>query len=474
MKSSIRFERWPALLFLGALSYVCGGVLADYGGTWMHPEMTLEYHRSALRNGPAPGFADLALAFDYKAFDTLDWPRARFLSNLVLILNAKFRLYLFQFIPPHPSLSLTWPVSLLSPILLYRLIRRLDQDQDCAWLGVTLYVLSTGFLSGLSLLFHPGKPLTTPYLLLVLLLAARMDQGEADPKARSRLEAALTLTLCGAGLLDETALFAVAAVPIVFPSLLAAPDFRKRLARLVLIPAAAYLFLVSVAAPAAVAGLGFGGFPYWKKNLGPALVKAPPMFALWGALRMLASHFYPLGAGVGPLAGAVAAWLLFLRHEKLDRPTRGLVGRLLAAALLFSAFQAILLARWPAPVRANYYYGAPLSLFLALPFAVILRGIEKPAARALALGYFLLVWPANFRRVNAETIAAHRAVIRRVHPECAALLKGAAPLTRRQTRDFWKYREDAPAAKTLAAGLPVDACWLLKEGYRSVRNQPPQ
>ena len=122
--------------------------------------------------------------------------------------------------PPHPSFSITWIFSIFSLVLFYKLIYDLTLNRAAAWMGLSLYGISLGYLSGLIHLFHPAKPLTNFFTILCFYLASRIiifarEQEYFAKKIYIWLLACLFLGF----FTDETAWFIYFLIPILFPDL---------------------------------------------------------------------------------------------------------------------------------------------------------------------------------------------------------------------------------------------------------------
>ena len=97
--------------------------------------------------------------------------RIRVLSGFFLVLNEKFRLWLWQFMAPHPSLSISWIFAFgLAPLFLYKTVKNLFKSRYIALLGAAIYVCMPGCLSNTVQYFHPGKTLVQFFFILSLFL----------------------------------------------------------------------------------------------------------------------------------------------------------------------------------------------------------------------------------------------------------------------------------------------------------------
>jgi len=152
------------------------GVLQNYDNAFMHPEKTLTHHW-ILENGPSFKLEDFKRGMNVRV---LEWgaPRiSRPFSNLFEVINAKFRIWLWHFVPPHPSLSLSWPLMfILFPVLFYYTLRNMNCEKEVSLAGVCLALSAAGFLCPMMMTFHPGKAFVTFFAVLSLFLASRLHK----------------------------------------------------------------------------------------------------------------------------------------------------------------------------------------------------------------------------------------------------------------------------------------------------------
>ncbi|MFA5087714.1 MAG: hypothetical protein WC552_01625 [Candidatus Omnitrophota bacterium] len=151
---------------------------------------------------------------------------SRPISDLFLVINAKFRANLWDFFPPHPSLSIHWPLSfLLLPFFLYKFFRNMGCPAAVALAGTGLYLSSLGFLTPIVMLFHPGKSLVNFLAVLSLFFGSEIYKRSVNlPGGRSVKDIAgfwpyFMALLCSLFLgffCDETGLFVYAMVAVIF------------------------------------------------------------------------------------------------------------------------------------------------------------------------------------------------------------------------------------------------------------------
>jgi len=278
-------------------------ILFNYDNAWIHPESILS-EAYILENGPAPKIEDFARGLNYFVFE-LEEPRiTRPLSNIFQLFDAKFRVWLWRFMPPHPALGLKVLLSLLLvPPLLYFSCRNLSFGAELSLVCTLIYVCSPGFLSPLVMYFHPGKGILN--LVLVFFLWAvsrdsrrlRISGGQWEGAAPVGKYLLLTAFLLFSFFWDETALFLYVFFPVFFFSLWRAfgrPFLVKVLPAYLALPGAYYLLVRHILPPLYVKVgyelpdiYDFSAFP------GPRDLFAPNPRSLLGNLILLfADHVH--------------------------------------------------------------------------------------------------------------------------------------------------------------------------------------
>ena len=143
-------------------------VILNYDLTWVEFEK-LKTHIWILEYGKQWHWGDFARALNTKIIEIDPNRLSRPLSNLVEVIDAKFRANLWDFIPPHPTLSLQWPFLFIGlPLLLYKFFRNINCQPIIALAGTSLYLTSSGFLSPIVHLSHPAKSMVNFFSILCL------------------------------------------------------------------------------------------------------------------------------------------------------------------------------------------------------------------------------------------------------------------------------------------------------------------
>ena len=408
------FER---LALAGAVLFVAH-LVSRYDICFQDGEVQF-FQLAALKDGPAFGWRDLRAALDTTALDG-DY-RPRVISYLAFIVTVKTRLALWQIVPPHPSFSPLWLLTVgVAPLLLYRFLRLELRDRGAALAGVAVYLVSAGFLSGVTMIFHPGKPLANVLVIGVFYLCARIN---ATPVPPARLVATLLGLLTLAPFVDETAVFAWV-VPFIWCS------YCRRRWLVFAAPALLAVFLIVVVAPT-FSRLWFDAeFDFldylrrmasdgdWGKAsvtgklsvLGPlrhARTLLAPGLLPWGMVAVntplpaLPQHLPLLNlllVGVVSAAATLAAWR--------NGGSWPVYRKLAILAALFFVFQTVVFVFHDQELTATgFYYGAIFSVLFAGLAAALYAGLDGVAhgmlwAR-LGLSWILTISAINFLTLNA-------------------------------------------------------------------------
>ena len=378
---------------------------------------------NALADGYAPSWRDFIRALDWPAHDGV--PRARILSPLAGIFDAKLKIWLAGFGLYLPTVSITWPlVFVLAPIMLWQVIRHM-LSPTAAWIGLCFYMTAASVMSVASMTMHAGKPLNLFFSMLILWLYHRLQQHDmkgGGKAATAGLVAAILLAQLLALASDESALCMVGVAPVLFFEFV----WRRPAGRWAAAAGVAGLLLfiawARFALPALVAAAGYEPFAMNAGHYVDAaldrLHQLPDMalrfgWTLYATLAqplpffdLVAWHARPDAAPVYPAAPSMFA--PELREKLLFDPARAAAGPVIAwAAVVFAlglAYAAAML-RGAAPERrlalkalvalcgivvmqaiifgrssfsyGLYYQGGPA----ALPYAMLLAAVLAPVAR---------------------------------------------------------------------------------------------
>ena len=454
--------------------------MSDYNLTWTQPEVYIKRadHPFEMVTFEWRGFARL---FDCDLVN--ECGRSRYLSPLFYYLSSVFRVWLLQYVPPHPSLSLTWPLSLASIVLVYRTIVDWTRDRTAARLGVGLYVLSGGFLSTVLMLFNPAKPLSAFFVSLCLFLAARLSRS-GDRRAFSANAVLLYLSMFLAFCSDELAWSAYGAVLILFPELYRRRNIGLAAGLLAIFPL--FLIFVTWGAPIATEYLwGYRPAGFWEyifapndfQGTTPYLERLDVPMALKTAYLLVRNQF------AWPWSGATAAALSLLPVSIAVvvagmRAAPGPRTRLLRAALicsLFALYEGFALLHIGQPYADDwiYYYAAVFPIFAVLVAGAAVNCCRgRPLARALCVLACIFLGGVSFgnaMEANGAWMNWHEDIYARDilggdYPfgHYGALIL-RTPLTEAKVARYWRAARAGDNLRGLHASFAPKDLWLFEE-----------
>ncbi len=457
------------LLFIAAV-FLIGYNLSDYNASWIHFEIKQRHLPYVAADGPGLAWNIIPKIFNFRLFDTIS--QARFLSHAFNILNIHFRLLLYDFFPPPPGISFTGLLSLIiTPFAIFRLLKNISGRRDSAWAGLLLYFLSTGFLSGFFMLFHPAKPLMNLLAVLCLYFASRIS---SRPDNRlSRYYWLMLTALLLAFLTDPTSLIIFLTVPLFFPAVLTVARNRAKSLGFYLLPLILFALSVSFIFPLIIRHFGYGEYNFWGETF---LKPMYPDYAqqteeLWSAFRfdnvavnvanLFRSQFVVRQGDKFPLLLNLFSCILLptyclLMFFNLDLRRRKLLLRLLIALIVFFVIQTFIQGKHLQVISSSYYYGSLFPIYFVSPLALILSG-EKPCrfwrGRILILA-ILVVFTQAFFRINREWRDYHG---------------GTHNLSASEVFAVWLNRHDQLSLSDLRSQYPREASWLFQELQYSLR-----
>jgi len=393
----------------------------------------VEYHLKYL---PCLLDGGLTAAFD---FNGLGDPRPRLFNSVLTLVNVHLRRVLLSEMALHPAFGLNWLFYPLCLLLLHRVVLRLTDSPRIAVMSVLLYAASPALLDTLTDYYLPAKPVINLLVLAALYGACLMFPGPRSlrqPHVKTGTAIVFAASLLGL-LSDETAVFIILCLPVIFWSALRSPQVHR---------SAKYLFATSLAAACLVfVVLALLVFPMLNRAYDQVpldfwgLIGAGPYQAMFGVnpaplkivrsesgLRVLLEtivsvHAIPNRSVEGiwyshrgaphcyqwPWSEQIAFYLFLAtvlvllgkcaRARAAEWP---LAVRLLVASGIFVVVEAILLLRLQPQLLETNYYAALASLFFALIMGVLLgRLAAGPVARLTSwalVGYLLVVQFTNF------------------------------------------------------------------------------
>jgi len=456
--------------------------LLNYDVNWMHPEVAKFQIPYIFENGRSFLFADFLRCFNCLRFD-LNY-RSRFLSYLSQIVNSKFRIWLFNFIPPHPSLSLTWIFTfILSPFFLFRLVDNLTSNRIASWISVLLYVASSGCLSLAIMLFHPAKPLSNFLAIFCLYLASRINlsiksKGEFSQND-VRLYIALLFILFLAFFSDETAYFIFPCIPLFFPRIFKTKNNSGLIFLVYCLTFVGFLMFVTFVAPIIIRHLGFGNFDYWGYVIARITTDRSNLWKLSAFNNIFLSGHYLLSSHIVPFRRPdlnnffkvdIYVYILFFLYcfysfTCLSRAEKKMLKRMCAVLSLFILFNFFLIAKYSEVTTDCYYYGTLFSIFFVLPLSILLSvkyGFLK-ILNKIILVFLLVVFASNFYTINQRWNYGHTYFYKLFYPKETQQMLGNKVLTYPMVLRAWKSRNDKNVLSELKNQFPKRAYWLFVE-----------
>ena len=429
-------------LLVCQLIFVFYKLVLDYDASWMHPEMN-GYIQNAIHNGRGFSFRDLLLSMDWLHFDGA--PRVRFASNLLLIVNTKLRLYFLSIIPLHPSISLHWIIFfLLSPFFLYKSLTNLTDNKRVALIAVCIYLMTPSSLATLNFLYHPAKPLANFLFIFIIWMASRAIRAKKSSFTFSALLGSILFFAC---LVDEALFFLYLLVPILLKDFLRSDETsRKYLLVAYFLSGIAFLVAVSFAFPLLIDLYGVGNFNFWSwavtsNNRLLSLTLLRPFYEnsvnlIWGHLVPFKGQYAAFNFGPAVILGVVAVSLFFaVRFFRFPAQTKRLVVTFLVLLFSFIFFQTLLLTRHLSIIKDSYYYGGPVSVFLAILLALVCGSKESDKDGSVLLYLSSVLVPVYLVIILAYNYMLTNAAWR-------GKIDSEPTITRTYVREFWEKRFD--------------------------------
>jgi hypothetical protein len=424
-------------------------IVFDLSKNFVHPTNWQDVLARSTSNGLSMRWSDLRISIGQWGPEE---SRPRFLAFLIQAYDHKLRLFLHHYVSLPPTF---WPIAwllqgVIAPIALFRLLRNLGGDRTASTAGVAVYMSSIGFLSGFSMAFIPGKSLVTVSLIIAMYLLSSISKDGKNKfsDAPPATIAAVLVTVFLGLFLDEVGVFAFVLLPIMFWHLFWDNDARpisgkpdwKGIA-LCAIPAVIFLAVVVFVIPPLYRHLYHQAFDYLGNvfavgigSLGAKSVFVGPhgtfgwaiiwqnftnLFGLTLVPVQLSPFTNPalnnpnvIQTSNAPQLLGLAAFFVALGACAMARskPAVALRGALIAT-VVFLVLMTLLSIRHN-PTLSGYYYGATISLFIALLVGLALAVINSKgtawrlagvAAAALIVG----VQINNFWFVNERWKLAH-------------------------------------------------------------------
>ena len=469
---------YPLIFILSVV--LVGRLLLDYNTAWIHPEVTFRHLPYVAAEGPGLSWNDIPRIFNPWEFDEI--VRARFLSYTFQVLGLQLRLLLYSLFPPSPGISLIGLLTLIvSPLVFYRLLKNLTDRRDAAWAGVVLYFLSTGFLSGVFLLFHPAKPLLNLLAVVCLYFASKVSAAPGNSLSKHYW---LTLgVMLLAFFADESSLVVFLTVPVIFPAVLKVVKKPAASFGLYLLPLAAFQLTVTLIVPRLSRVYGYGDFNYWEsvflRSIYPVTARLPEK--LWGTFRvgnfaanivnLFRAQFTVPGSGCGRFflsfcGGILLPLYCVVSFIRLTSKPRRVVVRCLGALLIFFAAETFIQGKHSIVLDSSYYYGSLFPVYFVPVLAILLANgmIFRSWLHRILVTILLIVFSVVFFQINRESRDSHE-ILPFSFPGKEVMLKemGEGGLTWPMIRRAWGLRRDLVALFEIRPQFPRRAIWLFQE-----------
>lgn len=425
------------LVAIGAIFFVTRHLM-DINNLMIHPHNLTE-HMERLVTGTGFSLNDFITPF--QEYDH----RARFLTYFVLILDFHTRLFLYNYFPILPTLSITWIFTvLIGPCLLFLVCRNLKMPAYVSFSAVLVYITSTGVLSGLFMFFMPGKPLTNVVFLAILECLTRSDLHHINMKKNYGRLYLWCLILIGC-FLDELFFVAVAVIPIIFIAIQS--TFTKVSSGLILslresikmvMPPTIIFFLLILFVVPSITQYFYGYSLDYIGALKNTVKLGDPLPDYQFGLSNIITLFYTLlgvslvpyqisefvvieGSGVktAQLATVMGFCLLSLWLVLIifDLKLKNVQDRFRLVCFFLTLLLSILLIGGiqgrHVPIVTGYYYGCIFPVFFTLLFASIAKPITdsisglRPIFIVLLAGVITSVQINNFFEINRSFVTYH-------------------------------------------------------------------
>lgn len=197
---------------------------------WMHPETvvwTAKYLLNDIHEKIGLSFhpEEITKIFWWEQY--IDFGLTRFDTAAFQLIDAKFRTWLFQYIPPNPAVSLSWLFTLFFiPLLLFRFLRRHIKLGVIGSAAITVLYLASPATASLTFLnYHPGKMLPLFFILLsfhfcIILNERALSHREPNSKSLRGIFILLGITLFISLYSDPMVFIVCLLIPLFFPRLI--------------------------------------------------------------------------------------------------------------------------------------------------------------------------------------------------------------------------------------------------------------
>ncbi len=453
---------WCVAWFVVACVYLIGWALAS-DSAWMLPEAFI--WKSQIMQDIASGSWSTVFqrTFDVQLFEYS--PRCtRPLASVFEIIDTVFRSLLWKWLIPHPSLSLSWVLTLgISPFLMYRILLDRGLPASAAFGCIGVYLTQMGTLSNTVVLFRSAKPVALFFLLLCWFLAEKLRREKFSRRRYALLLSSLFVSF----LFDESTLLSYLLVGL----LLASTLFKRPMAAfLFTIPLFCYLATIFKIFPwlssmqgfamhnqQQIALRGYGDYLNLNGLLSPELF----LTVAWNSWVMLRESFclfnpttipslmsrciIVLHLCVSTFLVIIGAWNIatkkFAKRPRENRPVLPPIVEICGYGLIALTFHGLLMSLVANQVWGPYYYGAYFGVIVTLFTAELWK--QGIAIRVLACG-----WMGTLILASLTTFPAMNAVYKRFH---------YYPYQPLEIRDYFTGKANRFSLPPLSMQLPINS-----------------
>ena len=298
-----------------------------------------------------------------------------FLSWASFVLNDNFRKALFNIIPYHPTVSLTWIFSLVFlPFIFYRVLRNINVDIETSVLGVCLYYFTVGHLSCHLMYFHQAKPMSAFFLILNVFLFQKFFTKKI--KIDMKKITLLSMTMFAGTMWDELFFFTYIIIPFLVPGIFHNRHNLKKALLIYALSLAAFLICITSTLPWLIKFYHLGEFNFWKFLINGAegeLLRTNFHNIYFNACTMLLGHLSLASEviiGIYPWYYWIPILLLWVMMLKVSYDKKIFV-KVSIVTLLFVLFQSLILThRGGILSLGSYYWGHLFSICYVLILSV--------------------------------------------------------------------------------------------------------
>lgn len=466
-----------------AFYYLIFHILLNYNKVWQHVEV-IAFSRKALCYGTDFHWLDFFRSFEIQSFDYRF--RARFVNYFLWVLESKIRFKIFDFIPYHPTLTPTLIITVvLSPVLLFKWIKNETEDTSAAFAAVAFYLVSNGFLSGIQMYFHQGKPLTNLSMIAVFYFLSDIKKNfyiagciTAKIKIQLRFVAVLLFVM---PFLDETAFFVFPAVVVLFYREIFKTTLNKNLVVYLISSFSFFVLFVTFIAKKFVNFIEIHwDYNWWRNAIGnnAGLSKIGIEDLNFNFNSFTASHFlnfseldlFDIRTTMLGLFVLFTLLIITLMNEKKNRIMNF---KIVGVYFVLIVFQTIILSkRYPDRPTGSYYWGAlasiPLSVFSGLAM-VGSKNILKKIISPILFIILIYIFHNNSKNINNQY---HMGIlsINEWQDEIDRLkLKEEGEVKYETIRMLWEKRANKTEFEHAVEGQPKNIVWLANEAsnYRT-------